>query len=103
MAGKTVTRWDLSEDVYQKVHLSRTEAANLVEQVLGEICDALVRGEPVRLPGFGKFVVRSKAERVGRNPKIGVEMPIKPHRALVFKPSGNLKAHMNGEATVSQD
>ncbi len=103
MAGKTVTRWDLSEDVYQKVHLSRTEAANLVEQVLGEICDALVRGEPVRLLGFGKFVVRSKGERIGRNPKTGVEAPIEKRRVMVFKPSGNLKAHMNGEADEGED
>ncbi len=103
MAGKTVTRVDLAEAVYQTISLSRTGAANLVEQVLGEICDTLVRGEPVKLPGFGKFVVRSKVERVGRNPKTGVEMPIKPHRALMFKPSNQLKAYMNGEAAEGED
>ena len=103
MAGKTVTRVDLAEAVYQTLSLSRTGAANLVEQVLGEICDALVRGEPVRLPGFGKFVVRSKAERVGRNPRTGVEVPIEKHRALMFKPSNQLKAYMNGKAVEGQD
>ena len=70
----------------------------MFEQVLGEIRDTLVRGEPVKLSGFGTFVVRSKAERVGRNPKTGVEVPIEKHRSLTFKPSGSLKAHMNGEA-----
>ncbi len=103
MASKTVTRWDLSEDVYQKVRLSRTEAANLVEQVLGEICDTLVRGENVKLSGFGNFIVRSKGERIGRNPKTGVEVPIEPRTVVAFKPSNQLKAHMNGEGTEGED
>jgi integration host factor subunit alpha len=47
--------------------------------------------------------VRSKGERVGRNPRTGVEVPIKPHRALVLKPSNQLKAHMNGEAVEGED
>src|SRR3712207_1181741 len=102
MAGKTVTRTELSEAVYQKVGLSRAESAKLVEQVLGEISDTLVRGEIVKLSGFGNFVVRSKAGRVGRNPKTGVEAPIKPHQALLFKPSRNLKAHINGEVVEDE-
>ena len=69
--GKTVTRADLSEIVYQRVGLSRTELAELVQSVLDEICDAAVRGETVKLSGFGSFVVRSKGERIGRNPKTG--------------------------------
>ena len=99
MAGKTVTRADLSEAVYQKVGLSRTESAELVERVLAEICDSLAAGETVKLSSFGSFVVRSKGERVGRNPKTGVEVPIDPHRSMVCKPSLNLRAHMNGEAS----
>ena len=70
----------------------------MFEQVLAEIRDTLVRGEPVKLSGFGNFVVRSKAERVGRNPKAGVEVPIEEHRALTFKPSDSLKASINAEA-----
>jgi integration host factor subunit alpha len=85
-SGKTVTRADLSEIVYQRVGLSRTESAELVQSVLDEICDAAARGETVKLSGFGSFVVRSKGERVGRNPKTGVEVPILPRRVMVFKP-----------------
>ncbi len=59
MVSKTVTRTDLSEAVYQKVGLSRAEAAKLVEQVLGEIGDSLVAGRAVKLSGFGNFFVRS--------------------------------------------
>lgn len=95
-SGRTVTRADLSEIVYQKVGLSRTESAELVQSVLDEICDAAARGETVKLSGFGSFVVRSKGERVGRNPKTGVEVPILPRRVMVFKPSNVLKAKING-------
>ena len=93
--GKTVTRADLSEIVYQKVGLSRTESAELVQSVLDEICDAAARGETVKLSGFGSFVVRSKGERVGRNPKTGEEVPITPRRVLVFRPSNIMKDRIN--------
>jgi integration host factor subunit alpha len=96
MAGKTVTRADLSEAVYQKVGLSRTESADLVESVLSEICDSLAAGETVKLSSFGSFIVRDKGERVGRNPKTGIEVPIDPRRVMVFKPSNVLKARING-------
>ncbi len=97
MAGKTITRRDLSDAVYHKVGLSREESAKLVEQVLGEIGDSLVAGKSVKLSGFGTFIVRSKGERVGRNPKTGVEVPIEQRRVMVFKPSEVLKAHITGE------
>lgn len=78
MAGRTVTRVDLAEAVYQKVGLSGTESAELVGQVIGEICDTLAAGENVKLSGFGSFLVHRKGERVGRNPKTGAEVPIEP-------------------------
>jgi integration host factor subunit alpha len=97
MAGKTVTRADLSEAVYQKAGLSRTESSALVESVLAEICDCLAQGESVKLSSFGSFIVRDKGQRVGRNPKTGIEVPIEPRRVMVFKPSHVLKARINGE------
>jgi integration host factor subunit alpha len=103
MAGRTVTRADLSEAVYQKVGLSRTESAALVESVLGEICDCLTRGETVKLSSFGSFIVRSKGERIGRNPKTGIEVPIDPRRVMVFKPSNVLKARINGDIVADDD
>ena len=96
MAGKTVTRADLCEAVYQKVGLSRTESSAFVELVLKEITDCLEKGETVKLSSFGSFVVRKKGERVGRNPKTGDEVPISPRRVMVFKPStGDLKHRLN--------
>ena len=98
MTGKTVTRADLCEAVYQKVGLSRTESAALVELVLKEITDCLERGETVKLSSFGSFVVRKKGQRIGRNPKTGKEVPISPRRVMVFKPSAILKQRINNGA-----
>lgn len=98
MSGQTVTRADLCEAVYQKIGLSRTESSKLVEAVLDEICDAVARGENVKLSSFGSFVVRDKGQRIGRNPKTGVEVPIEPRRVMVFKPSNVMKARINGQA-----
>lgn len=94
--GKTITRADLSEAVYQRVGLSRTESSELVEMVLQEMAQAIAQGETVKLSSFGSFVVRSKGERIGRNPKTGVEVPITPRRVMVFKPSNILKSRING-------
>ncbi|QRM34722.1 integration host factor subunit alpha [Microvirga sp. VF16] len=98
MAGKNVTRADLSEAVYQKVGLSRAEAAELVEQVIREIRDCLAVGESVKLSSFGLFDVRDKGMRMGRNPRTGVEVPVEPRRVVTFRPSDVLKAHVNGKA-----
>ncbi|WP_334175514.1 integration host factor subunit alpha [Pseudoxanthobacter sp.] len=95
MTGKTVTRADLCEAVYQKVGLSRSESSELVEMVLREISDCLAKGESVKLSSFGSFVVRDKGQRMGRNPKTGEEVPIEPRRVMVFKPSNVLKQRIN--------
>ena len=95
MAARTVNRADLSAAVYQEVGLSRSESAELVDSVLYEISDALVRGETVKLSSFGSFVVRQKGERVGRNPKTGEKVPILSRRVLVFRAAHDLKSRIN--------
>lgn len=101
MDGKTVTRAQLSEAVYQEVGLSRHESAEMVEAILGEISDALQRGDMVKISSFGSFSVRQKGQRVGRNPKTGEEVPILPRRVLVFRPSHVLKNRINGESDTA--
>ena len=76
--------------------LSRAKAKEIFEMALEEISNSLVRGEPVKLRSFGLFLVRTKRERIGRNPRTGVEVPIKPRRVLTFKPSPVLCASING-------
>ncbi len=101
MTGKTVTRADLSEAVHNEIGLSRSESAQLIETVLGEISDALVGGEDVKLSSFGSFIVRQKNGRIGRNPKTGEEVPINPRRVLTFRASHVLKEKINKLAGLS--
>lgn len=101
MVGKTVTRADLSEAVYKEIGLSRSECSQIVESVLSEISDALLKGEDVKLSSFGSFVVRQKSGRVGRNPKTGKEVPIDPRRVLAFRASHVLKEKINKIAGLS--
>ena len=97
MTRKTINRVDLSDAVYQKTGLSRTESASLVELVLQEITGCLERGESVKLSSFGSFIVRKKRQRTGRNPKTGEAVPISARRVLLFKASEILKQRINAE------
>lgn len=91
MAGRTLTRAQLAESVYQEVGLSRSESAGLVDAILGEISQSLLSEGSVKISSFGTFTVRQKGRRVGRNPKTGEEVPILPRRVLVFRASQALK------------
>ena len=89
------TRADLMKAVRKKAGLSRAEAQDMVERVLTEITACLVRGEMVKLSAFGSFAVRSKRQRIGRNPRTREEIPIGSRRVLVFKPSNVMKQKIN--------
>ena len=99
IGGKAITRLDLYDAVYRKVGLSRRESANLAELVLREITDCITRGETVKLSSFGTFTVRAKGQRLGRNPKTGLEVPIAPRRVIVFKASAVMKRQINSSLT----
>ncbi len=103
MADNTVTRAQLGEAVYQEVGLSRNESGELVEAVLQEISDALIRGETVKISSFGSFSVRQKGPRVGRNPKTGEEVPILPRKVLVFRASHVLKSRVDNSLPRTED
>ncbi|AOG01632.1 MAG: integration host factor subunit alpha [Blastomonas fulva] len=87
----TLTRADLADTINHQIGLSRADAAQMVESVLNHMTDALERGENVKISGFGTFLLRDKGERVGRNPKTGVEVPITPRRVLTFRASQIMK------------
>ncbi len=95
MADRTVTRAQLSEAVYHEVGLSRIESADFVDSVLKEVSDTLTHGETVKISSFGRFSVRQKGERMGRNPKTGEDVPIKPRKVLAFRASNVLKTRIN--------
>jgi len=100
MSTGTVTRADLAEAVYREIGLSRSESSELVESVIDHISSALLRGEQVKLAGFGTFSLRDKKERMGRNPKTGKEVPITSRRVLVFKPSQILRERVDSALTT---
>lgn len=92
----TLTRADLAEALHRRVGLSRADSARMVEQILEKMCGALAEGENVKISGFGTFVLRDKGERIGRNPKTGVEVPIAPRRVLTFRASQMMRDRIAG-------
>ncbi|WP_172338953.1 MULTISPECIES: integration host factor subunit alpha [Novosphingobium] len=92
----TLTRADLAEAINRKLGLSRADSLNMVESILDLVSDSLAEGENVKISGFGTFLLRDKSERVGRNPKTGVEVPITPRRVLTFRASQMLKDRVAG-------
>ena len=96
MSAGTLTRADLAEMLHRQVGLSRADSGKIVEHILHDMCAALSRGENVKISGFGTFVLRDKGERVGRNPKTGVEVPIAPRRVLTFRASQMMRDRIVG-------
>jgi integration host factor subunit alpha len=86
-AANTLTRADLADVVHRRLGLSRAESAGVVERVLHHMCHALAKGQNVKISGFGTFILRDKGQRIGRNPKTGIEVPIAPRRVMTFRAS----------------
>ena len=93
-----LTKADMAERLYEEVGLNKREAKELVEMFFEEIRDALVKGEDVKLSGFGNFTLRQKDQRPGRNPKTGEEIPITARRVVTFRPGQKLKAKVEAYA-----
>jgi integration host factor subunit alpha len=95
MAGRTVTRADLTEALHNEIGLTRQDCATLVERTLDLVAEAMARGETVKLSGFGVFQVRAKRQRMGRNPKSGQPATIDPRRVIGFRASQVIKARID--------
>ncbi len=96
----TLTKAELIDSVYEKVGFSKKEAADLVELVFESIKEDLCKGESIKISGFGKFRVRAKKARMGRNPQTGQSMEISARKVLTFTPSRILRDGINGKSTV---
>jgi integration host factor subunit alpha len=94
---ETLTRAAIAEAIHRNLGLSRSESLAMVESILQHMCEALARGENVKISGFGTFLLRDKGERIGRNPKTGVEVPITPRRVMTFRASQMLKDRIAGQ------
>ena len=93
----TLTRAEIAEALNRKLGLSRSESLGMVESILRHMSDALAKGQNLKISGFGTFLLRDKAQRIGRNPKTGIEVPITPRRVLTFRASQMLKERICGK------
>ena len=94
----TLTKADFAESLFDEIGLNKREAKNMVELFFEEIKNSLVQGKPVKISGFGKFELRDKVSRPGRNPKTGEEIPITARRVVTFRAGQKLKSRV-GQAT----
>ncbi|MGW8286691.1 MAG: integration host factor subunit alpha [Desulfobulbales bacterium] len=93
----TLTKADLIQKVYKSQdNLTKAQATQAVEALLTTMKNCLADGEELLISGFGKFNVKDKKARRGRNPQTGEELILDPRRVITFKPSGILRSRING-------
>ena len=92
----TMTKAKIVDGVYDRGGVTKKEAAGYVEAMFETMKETLESGDEIKVSGFGKFEVRQKGERVGRNPRTGVEIMIPERKVLRFKVSQVLKDELNG-------
>ena len=98
---RTLTKAELAERLFDRVGLNKREDKDIVDTFFEEIRDALARGEPVKLSGFGNFQVRNKPPRPGRNPKTGETIPIAARRVVTFHASQKLKVAVEQQSMAA--
>ena len=91
----TLTKNDLAERMRDSVGITKAEAMGLTEILIEIVKESLRNGEDVLISGFGKFCVKEKAERKGRNPATGGDMMLPARRVVTFKWSGKLRDKIN--------
>ena len=89
-----LTKADMAEYLFDELDFSKKEAKEIVELFFEELRYALEHGEQIKLSGFGNFDLRDKAERPGRNPKTGEDIPISARRVVTFRAGQKLKARV---------
>jgi integration host factor subunit alpha len=96
----TLTKAELTELLFEQLGLNKREAKDMVERFFEEIRLSLEKGDAVKLSGFGNFQLREKAQRPGRNPKTGIDIPISARRVVTFHASQKLKAMVDEAANA---
>jgi len=99
----TLTKAELAELLFERLGLNKRESKDMVEAFFDLVHGTLVKGEDVKLSGFGNFNIRRKAPRPGRNPRTGEAIPIKARNVVTFHASHKLKAIVQGEAPLDAD
>ena len=93
----TLTKANIVESVHHNLQLPKSDSVQVVESLLDIIKRTLASGEDVLISGFGKFCVRDKGKRKGRNPQTGEDLMLGSRRVVTFRCSGILKDRVNGE------
>ena len=94
---KSVVRQDIANVVSREIGLSQSESTDLVKSMFEKISEKLEAGENVKLSKFGNFIIRDKTERIGRNPKTGTTVIIKPRRVVSFKAASKCSSRITSK------
>jgi integration host factor subunit alpha len=94
---------DIARSIHQQAGVSEAEAADLLERVLGLLMSTLQRGEPIIITGFGRFTVRLKQPRKGRNPRTGEVIIVPGRKVVTFRPSALWKAELNADGKTDME
>ena len=99
----TLTKAELAELLFERLGLNKRESKDMVEAFFEIVNEALVKGDDVKLSGFGNFAIRRKAPRPGRNPRTGESIPIKARNVVTFHASHKLKAVVQGDVPPAEE
>lgn len=93
---------DLAKCLFEQIGLNKREANDMVDAFFDLVTDRLVDGENVKIPGFGNLQIRTKADRLGRNPRTGEPAVIRARRVVTFQASSKLRGAMDDRAVSDQ-
>jgi integration host factor subunit alpha len=99
----TLTKAELAELLFERLGLNKRESKDMVEAFFDLVHSSLVKGDDVKLSGFGNFNIRRKAPRPGRNPRTGESIPIDARNVVTFHASHKLKAIVQGDTPIDED
>ncbi len=92
-----LTKAQITDDIQNRLRFSKKKSAEVVESLLEIMKKTMENGEDILISGFGKFCVKEKKERRGRNPATGEDLMLPPRRVVTFKCSGKLRDKVNGK------
>ena len=95
----TLTKFQITDAIAEQNGFTKKQSTETVETILELIKSTLASGDDVLISGFGKFCIKEKRERRGRNPATGEDMMLRPRRVVVFRCSGKLRDRINHEGT----
>ncbi len=99
----TLTKAELAELLFDKLGLNKRESKDMVESFFDLLHGSLIKGQDIKLSGFGNFNIRRKASRPGRNPRTGESIPIKARNVVTFHASHKLKGQVQGDTPAVED